>query len=144
MAALVYDHPVRPEGRGLGREQCHTPSAYSADMAPHLSYLRPPPRPSAATFWRRRVVVAALLVVSLMAAVHVLGRFGGGPLSLAEPLPTLASSSPGDVYIVQPGDTLWAIARSLQPEGDVRPLVQRLAAQLHGRSLSVGDRLVVD
>lgn len=139
MAALVYDHPIRSAGRG----HCHTPSAYSADMAPPPSYLRPASRPSAATFWRRRVVVAALLVVSLMAAVHVLGRFGGGPLSLAEPLPALASS-PGDVYIVQPGDTLWAIARSLQPEGDVRPLVQRLAAQLDGRSLAVGDRLVVD
>ena len=46
-------------------------------------------------------------------------------------------------YVVQPGDTLWAIARHLDPNGDVRPLVDTLSREVHGRPLQVGQRLVV-
>ena len=42
-------------------------------------------------------------------------------------------------YVARPGDTLWTIAREIQPQGDVRPLVDALAAQLHGTPLEPGD-----
>jgi hypothetical protein len=45
---------------------------------------------------------------------------------------------------VQPGDTLWSIARSVQPAGDVRPLVHRLERANHGTRLRVGDRLLLN
>jgi Tfp pilus assembly protein FimV len=47
------------------------------------------------------------------------------------------------VYVVQPGDTMWAIAHRMAPDGDVRPVVDRLVAQLHGRALTPGTRLIV-
>ena len=46
-------------------------------------------------------------------------------------------------YVVQPGDTLWGIARSLQPDGDVRPLVGELTRVNGGAELTVGQRLVM-
>ena len=46
------------------------------------------------------------------------------------PLPSQTSG-----YVVQPGDTLWSIARRLQPEGDVRALVHQLVAANDGAEL---------
>jgi LysM repeat protein len=46
-------------------------------------------------------------------------------------------------YVVQPGDTLWSIARRLQPEGDVRPLVDQLVDLNGGTDLAVGQRLPI-
>jgi hypothetical protein len=46
--------------------------------------------------------------------------------------------------VVQPGDTLWSIARRLQPEGDVRPLVDALADRNGGAGVQAGQRLWLD
>ncbi|HEX9682561.1 MAG TPA: LysM domain-containing protein [Acidimicrobiales bacterium] len=45
---------------------------------------------------------------------------------------------------VKRGDTLWSIARRLQPQGEVRPLVDRLAAANGGATLQVGQVLMVE
>jgi len=42
-------------------------------------------------------------------------------------------------YVARPGDTLWSIAREIQPQGDVRPLVDELTALRHGVPLEPGD-----
>ncbi|HEX9969089.1 MAG TPA: LysM domain-containing protein [Acidimicrobiales bacterium] len=77
----------------------------------------------------------------LLAGRVVLGMVGGGPLSAPHQAPTVLVSD--RVHVVQPGDTLWSIARSLQPEGDVRRLVQQLATQRKGSALQVGERIVL-
>jgi Tfp pilus assembly protein FimV len=46
-------------------------------------------------------------------------------------------------YVVQPGDTIWSIARRLQPTGDVRALVDALVERNGGAALDVGQRLAV-
>ena len=46
-------------------------------------------------------------------------------------------------YVVQPGDTLWSIARTVQPHGDVRPLVGQLRDGNGGAALVVGQVLVM-
>ena len=93
--------------------------------------------------YRHRRVVAALLVVLSVMAVARVGTsvavaFGGGPASGAE----RHASNP--VHITQPGDTLWSIARSIHPSGDVRPVVRALLS-LNGGSaeLQVGQRVVL-
>lgn len=91
-------------------------------------------RPSAATYRRRRavvgVVVGALSVVSLRAAGPALGE------------PAVAPPPPAQVvYVVQPGDSYWSIAATLDVEGDIRPTVDALAAANGGRALQVGDNL---
>jgi hypothetical protein len=55
-----------------------------------------------------------------------------------------AATAPKDQvhsYLVRPGDSFWSIARSMHPQGDVRPLVADLI-EAHGSAvLQVGDRL---
>ena len=70
-----------------------------------------------------------------------LGGQGSGPLTTPQP----AAISHGRIttYTVQPGDTLWSIARRVQGEGDLRPLVHRLTSTRGGRPLQVGEELNV-
>ncbi len=100
-----------------------------------------------AVYRRRRIVVAAGLVLALVVLAPVLvsgasavGRaYGLGPA----PVVRVAPPADGPIVIAQPGDTLWSIARRLQPTGDIIPLVDRLAA-LHGPGvLLAGDRIDV-
>jgi hypothetical protein len=56
-----------------------------------------------------------------------------------------SSSSRGEVrsYLVRPGDSFWSIARSVQSQGDLRPLVADLI-EAHGSNvLQVGDLVVL-
>ena len=53
---------------------------------------------------------------------------------------------PAAVYVVHPGDTLWAIAaRVAGPTGDPRPIVDGLvtANHLSGSTITPGERLVL-
>src|SRR5262249_26165640 len=88
---------------------------------PHLVVVPPP-----AAYRRRRVVVAAVLLAVIVMATVVVGRVSTvlGGTSASVPEHRLGPAA----YVVQPGDTLWSIARSLQPDGDVRPLVGDLRA----------------
>jgi len=108
-------------------------------------------------------VVLVVVVGAFLAGGKALEALGGGPLAAAEvrsspssavaehPAPLADRTSAAvrlvttpvrrATYVVQPGDTLWTIARSLQPEGDIRPLVDDLAATRHGRPLQPGERI---
>ena len=94
----------------------------------------------------RRTVTGTLLP-PLMVAGWLLGSgVLGGPGT-----PSSVSSTPPPAdglvavasrsYVVQAGDTLWSVARSAQPQGDVRPLVDLLARHTGGRPLRAGQRL---
>lgn len=100
-------------------------------------------RPSPVQFRRRRAVTALAATVLLGAGAAV-GGLGRVPLTPPEPAPAerflpVAERS----YVVRPGDTVWHIARALQPAGDVRPLVHELAGRRGGAPLRVGERLVL-
>jgi len=105
--------------------------------------------PSGPVAARRSAVAGFFAVIAVVCAVWaqagggsgVAGRAGSGPLAVPGAGPTRVVSAP--VVVVQPGDTLWAIARRVQPSGDIRPLVDRLSAQLHGGALQVGQRIVL-
>ena len=95
---------------------------------------------------RRRLaaaVVTAVAAIVVWTLVGVAGWPGSGPLAAPGSVPARLAPAAAVVYIVQPGDTVWSIARSFQPRGEVRPLVDRLQAQVGGRSLQVGDRIVL-
>jgi hypothetical protein len=117
--------------------------------APRLVLVRttavaaPAPARTPTPVYRRRRAIAFLLVVTVATALvlgvgGLLASFGGGPLTAPE-----RAGSPAQVYVVQPGDTFWEIARRLDPEGDPRPLVARLVAA-HGSPVLVpGERLAL-
>jgi hypothetical protein len=98
---------------------------------------------SPATVYRRRRAVALLVAVTVIATLvlafgAVLASFAGAPATPAE-----RPAAPGAVYVVQPGDTFWDIARRLQPGGDPRPLVARLVAAHGSAALVAGERLAL-
>ncbi len=103
--------------------------------------------PARPAYWRRRLVAAALVVLVMAAAVVVAGRameLAGGLIQADPPASNLVGGDAqlgAHAYVVQPGDTLWAIARRVQPEGDVRPVVDELASRLGGATIQPGQRL---
>jgi Tfp pilus assembly protein FimV len=93
---------------------------------------------------RRRAVAVGLVVALLLALGVLLGRTGH-----STPIPARSGGDGAELpvatraYVVQPGDTLWGIARALQPQGDLRPLVTQLARARHGVPLRVGERITL-
>jgi hypothetical protein len=138
-------------------------SAVALQLAPRLQPTTPPRGPGSphgpalrvleggrapsrlaqqAVYRRRRVVAVALLILTttvvllLVGAVSARSAGGGTPVSAAGNL------APA-VHVVQPGDTLWSIARDLEPQADVRLTVDRLVDLNGGAPLTVGQRLVL-
>jgi len=130
MAAIAYP---RPGGRPQPPKRRHL------TVVPAPARVRS--RQRSAIYWRRRVLVLAAAVLVVVMARAALGVLGGGPL--AAPETPAARGGSAAVYVVQPGDTYWSIARHLQPSGDVRVLVDRLSTGHAGAPLQPGERLVL-
>lgn len=90
-------------------------------------------------------------VVALVAAMLLALAIGNGALAGLAPSPPAAvhaaaapaAATSGGHVTVHAGDTLWSIARQLQPSGDVRPLVDRLIELNGTMTLQPGERLTV-
>ena len=102
------------------------------------------------TFWRRRIVCLTALLLGLWVLSASFGSlFASQGVENPTVLPTVMESaaseslSSGSSVIVKPGDTLWSIARQLQPAGDIRPLVDRIAKINNGHSLIAGQALLL-
>lgn len=89
-----------------------------------------------------------LIVLAVMLGAIAIGR---GALSALAPAPgpPAAAAAPssngvtGSSVRVRAGDTIWSIARRLQPTGEVRPLVDRLVAANGSAAIRAGDRLII-
>ena len=96
-----------------------------------------------------RLVINGLLacIFALVILVAFVG-FGSGAAATGPLRPASTSSVVDDsieVYVVQPGDTLWAIAERVAPAGtDLRPIVDHLAEESGGAALEIGQRIVLD
>lgn len=88
--------------------------------------------------------MAGIVPGVVLALVILGGGLGGDPLPVSEPTAQLrARPVARTVVVAQSGDTLWRIARRLQPDGDIRPLVDRLAATRGRHPLQVGERIAL-
>jgi hypothetical protein len=146
VAAVVYPLSERPAAVRL--RLVAVPCGRTARQSPARS------RPGAGVYRRRRAVALLVLVLVL---VLLLVAVAGGLVSRAAlagpgggPLATTGSSGVGimepavaHIHVVRPGETLWSIVGASGTRGDPRPAVDRLAAQLGGRPLQVGQRLVL-
>lgn len=140
MVALLADIPSE-----CGLPRPRAPIVRLAPRAPRAPLAPRPPigvRPSRAVYWRRRVVAVAagvlILVLCVIAARAVLVRIGGRPLTTTGATSGLQNAS-AQSYVVRPGDTLWTIASALDRQGDVRVLVDQLAAELGSASIYPGE-----
>ena len=92
------------------------------------------------------MLLAAALAFAIIAA---LVGFGGdaaanGPLQPASEDSALIDDTI-EVYVVQPGDTLWAVATEVaRPGEDVRPIVDALKEITGGAQLDIGQQIVID
>jgi len=111
---------------------------------------RPRALPDRATRVRRRrlaaLVAALALGLAVAAAVETvawLADVGGSPAPEALDAGA-AQPVAGQVYVVQPGDTLWSIAAEIAPDRDPRAVVDALReANGGGAALEVGQRLTI-
>jgi hypothetical protein len=103
-------------------------------------------QPSRAVVRRRRLAAVGLLAVVVVGCWFglqaALGRIGGGPLAITG-APGGLQPAASRVWIVRPGDTLWSIAEAVDPRHDVRPLVDRMAAETGTTVLYPGEAIAV-
>jgi nucleoid-associated protein YgaU len=96
------------------------------------------------TVYRRRRLLVAVTLGLLASALSLLGgelvaRVTGTPGSAV-----VEAAGEPEVYVVQPGDTLWSIAERITPDDrDIRHTVDRLAASTGGAMLQPGQRVVL-
>lgn len=131
------------------------PDAYRS--APGGVFASRPVRLSESVYRRRRVVAAAVAVVVLsfgMFAVRSINAtrdlvLPSVPVSSQTVPSAVAPDAPGTLrgqviqrggtYVAQRGDTLWIIARSLKPQGELSGLIRQLVVLNGGPSLEVGQ-----
>lgn len=92
-------------------------------------------------------------VVAVLAAMLLALAIGNGALAGLVPAPASAAAATsssstdsgalGTQVTVEAGDTLWSIARRVQPTGDIRPLVDQLVATYGTTPLQPGQELSV-
>jgi hypothetical protein len=160
MAAALTARPVAPVA---GRHTTEAPRRRSAVPGGPVGFGRPArsagargaahlaaPRLSAWRYRCRRVL--ALLVAAevllgaallLAAGVTAVVTSTASP-AVSAPLVVDQRAADPQVIVVREGDTLWSIARELDPDGDPRALVARLVERSGGAGLRPGQRLRVD
>lgn len=129
-----------------------------SDPDPHEPRAHPPTHPPThppahlpthlAGVYRRRRLLAAALAAVLMAvlaygawslAIDVGDRLFTGQAGAA----AVVGEPEAEVWVVQPGDTLWSIAVELGGDVDVRQRVDQLAEHNGGPMIEVGQRLLI-
>ena len=142
MAAIAY--PL-PRDRVGARPPVRPPEPHGPAGAEPVVRSRRRPLTSAA---RRRATIrrrltAIAFAAGLVLVIRPLVLPGGDPLVVPGRATPPAAAVGIRTYIVQPGDTLWSIARHLHPNEDPRPLVDQLSTQAPGGTLQAGQRLVL-
>jgi len=134
-----------------------TPHPRQVQLRPPLRLVRNVARQSDAVYRRRRLFAVVLLVGFALSVAGVAfaltsgetapfsvsaGAASGGVVEDPAAYGAAHASPPaGSYYVVQPGDTLWSIARELAPAGDIRAEVDRLQDLNGTAALQVGQRV---
>lgn len=112
----------------------------TAEPVEHVEHVEP-------LFSPQAVLAAIVLTLVLMVGAVAIGR--GTFAGFAPDAPSAAAAAAvgaegGRTVMVRPGDTMWSIARDLQPTGDIRPMVDRLVAAHGSSAIAPGDRIAIE
>ena len=119
------------------------PGQFSESYSPSQLYVR-----------RRMMVIlslAAIVLVLFFGAGHVVANRGGAPASASMIRPAnatmidagIVSAVPANVYIVQPGDTLWSIGERFHGHTSLADYVDSLVSANGGTKLQVSQALAL-
>ncbi len=104
----------------------------------------PTPAPVPAGVYRRRRLLAVVVMAVLAYGAWSLALDAGDRLFTGQAgAAAVVGDAEPEVWVVQPGDTLWSIAVELGGDVDVRQRVDQLAEHNGGPMLEVGQRLVI-
>jgi len=87
--------------------------------------------------------VAVVVLVGLMLSAWIGLQALAGAVGISGTSASASTATAPLTIEVAPGDTFWTIASRLQPDGDLRPLVDRLVAVHGGGVLLAGERISV-
>jgi hypothetical protein len=147
-ASVTAGRPARPGHLSLVRttdpRSCVLPTPATRGQIMADALLQPGPDARIATaaaplrLTNRGLVVIALAVAGIAAAMLLVAHWSASPQVAS---PTTISSA----VTVQPGDTLWSIARAIKPNQDPRAVVDQLIARNHlvGVALTPGQTIKV-
>lgn len=140
MAAVAY--PIPHDRRHLGRLASRPELRFVAgDRRPPCPVVGAHP----SVYARRRAVAALLFGFLVGLAVLGVSSVAIGPASsparavVPDPVRVAAVRT----HVVQPGESLWAVARGMRAGGDIRTTVARLAALNGGSTVRAGQVLVL-
>ncbi len=91
-----------------------------------------------------------LLLAAVLGLVIIIAFVGfGGDAAANSPVQPVSPDAEIvdaiEVYVVRPGDTLWAIASEVaRPGEDVRPIVDELKVLTGGSQLEIGQQIIID
>ena len=105
-------------------------AAASPVRARQAAPLQAPRRPAPRVFRRRRLTVATVAVFALISIFFATNALATDPSADVPPAPR--------TLVAQPGDTIWGIARSLAPTGDITELVEALI-MVNGSKIQAGQ-----
>jgi hypothetical protein len=100
-------------------------------------------QPAAVYRRRRRAAAAVTAVVLALAFLGVRALLPAGAEQSPAPAAAASTTAAATVVVAAPGDSLWTVARRVQPEGDVRPLVDAMREANGGATLHAGQRVLV-
>jgi nucleoid-associated protein YgaU len=141
MAAIAYPLPRDRVARPPARPP--EPRGPAGAERVDRSRRRPPTSAARRRATIRRRLTAIAFTAGLVLVIRPLVLPGGDPLVVPGRVTPAAAAVGTRTYIVQPGDTLWSIARHVHPDQDPRPLMDQLSAQVPGGSLQAGQHLVL-
>lgn len=98
------------------------------------------PGVSPMTYHWRRAGAALVVLVALYMAWLIVGVMGSWLVTTAEASDSLAPA-PAMEYVVQPGDTLWTVASSLDTNRDIRSVVGDLVDANGGVAIQPGQTI---
>ena len=108
--------------------------------------------PAGQLYARRRLMVGlcltAIVLVLFLSTGHVVANRGGAPASASMIRPAsaaapMAAPAAANVYIVQPGDTLWSIGERFHGQAALVDYVDSLVAVNGGTELQVSQALAL-